>query len=135
MGFVPSCHRAFMGISCVQNLFSWIFCWSKIFSCGYFERPKFSLVGIFIFTCWPHEKKWHRNISQTTFFYSKSISTIANGAYIREVFDLLNYLCYFAALVCTSCIFSRLYLGKRISSLVIEIYSYCKTRPWLYCKV
>ena len=42
--------------------------------------------------------------------------------------------CY-AASVCTSCIFSHLFLGNLISSLVKGIYSYCKTRAWLYCKV
>ena len=46
---------------------------------------------------------------------------------------LLNYLCCCAGLVCTSCIFLHLSLGNRISSFVIEIYSYCKTRGWLYC--
>ena len=42
--------------------------------------------------------------------------------------------CY-AASVCTSCIFSHHLLGNLISSLVKGIYSYCKTRAWLYCKV
>ena len=32
-------------------------------------------------------------------------------------------------------IFSHLFLGNRISSLAIEVYSYYKTRAWLYCKV
>ena len=55
-----------VGISWVQNFFSWAFCGSNIFSRGYFVGPKFSVVGNFvIFSCWPHEKKWHRNISQT----------------------------------------------------------------------
>ena len=40
----------------------------------------------------------------------------------RKVLHLLNYLCYFAVLVCTSCIFSHLFLGNRISSLVTGIY-------------
>ena len=44
-------------------------------------------------------------------------------------------LLYYAVLVCTSCIFSHLFLGNRVSSFVTEIYSYCKTRAWLYCKV
>ena len=44
-------------------------------------------------------------------------------------------LCYYAAVVCTSFIFSHLFLGSRISSLVTEIYNHCKTRAWPYCKV
>ena len=70
-------------------------------------------------------------------FYSKSISTIVNSTYIRKVLPSSTKLllrCY-AASVCTSCIFSHLFLGNIISSLVKGIYSYCKTRAWLYCKV
>ena len=68
-------------------------------------------------------------------FYSKSISTIVNSTYITKVLHLLNYLCYYAALVCISCILSHLFLGNIISSLVTEIHSYYKLRKWLYCKV
>ena len=86
---VPLCLRAFVGISWgpnfflvgiswVQSFFSLVFRGSKIFlvgirgseifSSGYFAGPKFSLVGDFvIFSFWPHEKMWHRNISQTPF--------------------------------------------------------------------
>ena len=67
-------------------------------------------------------------------FYSKSISIVVNSAYNRKVIDLLNYLCYYAAVVCTSYIFTHFFLGNRISWLVIEI-SYCKSRVWFYCKV
>ena len=58
-----------------------------------------------------------------------------NSAYIIKVNHLLNYLCYYAVLVCASRIFSHLFLGNRISSFVVEIYSYCKTTVWLYCKI
>ena len=53
MGLVPSwvlwgsCHRA-IAPSCVQNFFSWVFRWSKIFSLGYFAGPKFFSRGYFI---------------------------------------------------------------------------------------
>ena len=46
VGLVPSWHRAFVGISWVQNFFSWVFRGSKIFSRGYFVEPKFFVVGI-----------------------------------------------------------------------------------------
>ena len=68
-------------------------------------------------------------------FNSKSISRIVNCNYITKVLHLLNFLCYYQALVCTTCIFSHLFLGNTISSLVAEIYSYCKLRALLYCKV
>ena len=103
-----------------------------------------------------------------------------NSIYFRKVIHLLNYLCYYAAIVCTNYIFSHLalrkkwsfplrissvnvtksavscgfghiywrnlswktsffvqclLLGNRISSLITEIYSYWKTRAWLYCNV
>ena len=64
-----------------------------------------------------------------------------NSNYITKVLHLLNFLCYYQALVYTSCIFSHLFLGNTnnynniISSLVAEIYSYCKLRALLYCKV
>ena len=67
-----------VGISWVPNFFSRVFRGSKVLSRGhfvqpkffsrrYFVEPKFSLVINFvIFSCWLHEKKWHRNISQTS---------------------------------------------------------------------
>ena len=66
-------------------------------------------------------------------FYSKSMSAIVNCDKIRKVLHLLNYLCYYAALVCSSCIFSHLFLGNRISLLLIEKYTVI-TRAWLYGK-
>ena len=66
VGLVPSCHRAFVGFSWVQNFFSWVFrgnkfflvgisrvrnffswvfYWSKFFSRGHFVGRKFFLVG------------------------------------------------------------------------------------------
>ena len=101
-----------------------IFHGSKIFSCRYFVGPKFYLVSNFvIFSCWWHKKKRRRKKPSHFIVYSKSISTIVNYAHIRKALHLLNYLYYYAALVCTSFIFSHLFLGNRISSLVIEIYS------------
>ena len=48
MGPVSPCHRALMGskiflvgISWVQNIFSWVFCGSQTFSRGYFVDPRF----------------------------------------------------------------------------------------------
>ena len=32
-------------------------------------------------------------------------------------------------------IYSSLFLDNRISSLLTEIYSYCRNRAWLYCNV
>ena len=59
VGLVTSYHRAFVGISWVQNISSWVFCGSKIFSRG----SKIFLVGNFvIFSSWLHEKKWYRYI-------------------------------------------------------------------------
>ena len=65
-GLVPLHHRAFgyfvgpnfflVGISWVQSFFSWVFRWSKIFS---------RVENFVNFSCWPPEKKWHRNMSQT----------------------------------------------------------------------
>ena len=82
--------RTFVPSSLVQNVFSWVFRVSQIFSRGYFVgprfflvciswvknifswvfrgSPKFSPVGNFvIFSCWSHGRKWHRNISQTIY--------------------------------------------------------------------
>ena len=79
LAIVPSSFRGYflgpkfflVGISWVQNIFSWAFHRFKTFSRGYLVGPKFSLVGNFvIFSCWPHKKKWHRNISQTTYSIS-----------------------------------------------------------------
>ena len=87
VGLVPSCHRWYfvgsnfflVGISWVQNIFWWVFLGSQFFYRGYFVGPKFFLLGILlglkfslvgnfvILSCWPHEKKLHRNISQTTY--------------------------------------------------------------------
>ena len=100
LGVVPSYYHAFVGISWVQNIFSWVFCAFRIFSLGYFVGPKFFLVGIswvqsffswvfcgskifsrgnfvglkfplvdsfVIFGCWPHNKNWNTNRSQTTY--------------------------------------------------------------------
>ena len=92
LGLVPSYHRAIVpswvlrwsktfsrgyfagpryflvGISWVQSFPSWVYRGSKIFFRGYFVGPKFSLVSNFVnFSCWPQEKKWHRNISQTPY--------------------------------------------------------------------
>ena len=71
----------FVGISWVRKFFSLVFRESQIFSRGYFVGPKFFLMGILwvqifsswvqnflswvILSCWPHDKKWHRNISET----------------------------------------------------------------------
>ena len=103
-----------VGISWIPNFFLWAFVGS-VFSRGYFAGPKFflvcskfSLVGNFVtFSCWQHEKRWRRNISETGWvFFSKSISTVMNSIYIRKVLHLLSYLYFYAALVYTNCIFS-----------------------------
>ena len=54
VGLVLCCHRAFvgsksflMGISWVQDFFSWVFRGSEICFRGYFVGPTFFLVGIF----------------------------------------------------------------------------------------
>lgn len=85
LGLVPACYLAFVGILWVQNIFlwvnlvrhffSWVFCganvfflvdisWAKNFYQGYFlVRSELSLAEKFgIFSCWPHEKRWHRMI-------------------------------------------------------------------------
>ena len=50
VGLMPSCLRGskifFVGISWVQNIFSWVFRGSKIFSRGYVMDQKCFLVGI-----------------------------------------------------------------------------------------
>ena len=46
VGLVPSRHRAFVGISWVQNFCSWVFRGAKIFARGYFVGPKNFLLGI-----------------------------------------------------------------------------------------
>ena len=46
VGLVPSCYRAFVGNSWVQNFFSWVFRGSKSFSRRYLVDLKFFLVGI-----------------------------------------------------------------------------------------
>ena len=63
-----------VGISWIQDFFSWV-----IRGCKFFFRyfvglkyflvdSKFSLVGNFVnLSCWPHEKKCHRNISETAY--------------------------------------------------------------------
>ena len=98
MCLVPSCHHVFVGIFWVQKyFFSWLlmepkflssiywsphFFWlvfhgSKILTRGYFGGPNFFVVGLkfslvcnfVIFSCWPHEKNWHRNMSETTYSF------------------------------------------------------------------
>ena len=119
-GILPSClRRYFVGhkfflvsVSWLPNFFSWVFRGSQLFSRGYFVGPKFFLVGNFVvFSCWLHEKKWPEKISwkyiSNYVFYSiKSILTVVNSAYVRKVLHLLNYLCYYANLVCTTRTFS-----------------------------
>ena len=55
VGLVPFCHRAFVGISWVQNIFSWVFRGFQIFSRRYFVGLRFFVVGIswvqFFFSC------------------------------------------------------------------------------------
>ena len=53
VGLVSPCHHALVGpkiflvgILWVQNIFSWVFCVSQIFSRGCFVGPKFFLMGI-----------------------------------------------------------------------------------------
>ena len=46
VGLVPSCYRAFVGISWAQYFFLRVFRGSQVFCCGYFVGPRFFLVGI-----------------------------------------------------------------------------------------
>ena len=81
-GLVPLRHRDFVGISWVPNFFSLVFRGSQIFPRGIswvqsffswvFRGSKISSrVENFVnFSCWPHEKRWHRNISQTAYSVS-----------------------------------------------------------------
>ena len=117
-GLVPLHHRAFgyfvgpnfflVGISWVSSFLLWVFRGSQSFSSGYFVGPKFFLVGIrwskifsrvenFVnFSCWPPEKKWHRNMSQTTY-------SIPNR--FQQVWILLILERYCAVLVCNCYLF------------------------------
>ena len=124
-----------VGISWAQKTFSWVFRGSQYFFVG----PRFFLVGI----------SWVLNfLSWVTSLFSVADRMRESGIEIylklRNLlqidFDncefclyqkgtssnkLLSFTINYAALVCTSCIFGHLFLGNRISSLVIEIHSYC----------
>ena len=113
--------------------------WVPIFLRGYFVGPRFFLVGI----------SWVLNsLSWVTSLFSVADRMRESGIEIylklRNLFQinfdncefclyqkdtssnkLLSFTINYAALVCTSCIFGHLFLGNRISSLVIEIHSYC----------
>ena len=135
-GIVPPCHCRYVvgpkyflvGVSWVSGIFSWVFRGSqifflevtrgsKIFSRRYFLAPKFflvtskfSLVGnLVILSCWPHEKKVPQKYMWNWASFSKSILTIVNSISIRKALHLLNYLCYYAALVWNNCSFSHLF--------------------------
>ena len=66
-----------VGNSLIKDFFSWIFRWSMSFSHVYFVGPKFFRVGsksslviyFGIFSCWQHEKKRQRNISETAYYF------------------------------------------------------------------
>ena len=47
------------------NFFSWVFRESKVFSRGY--KISSRVGNVVNFSCCPHEKQWHRNISQTVY--------------------------------------------------------------------
>ena len=95
VGLVSSLHRDFVGISWVQNFFSWLFrgpktfsrgyfvglkCGSEIFSHGYFVGQNFFLVSISwihliscrwfrdskILSCWLHEQEWKKQQYKNT---------------------------------------------------------------------
>ena len=113
--------------------------WVPIFLRGYFVGPRFFLVGI----------SWVLNfLSWVTSLFSVADRMRESGIEIylklRNLFQinfdncefclyqkdtssnkLLSFTINYAALVCTSCIFGHLFLGNRISSLVIEMHSYC----------
>ena len=72
------CQKFFLvGNSLIKDFFSWIFRWSMSFSHVYFVGPKFFRVGsksslviyFGIFSCWQHEKKRQRNISETAYYF------------------------------------------------------------------
>ena len=116
VGLVPSCNRAFVGISWDQNIFLVGTRWSETFSRGYFVGQNFFLKSILwaqffpyrwfrdsnILGCWLHEQEWqkqkYKNTSQTTYSF-----------YIRKVLYLLNYIRYYAVLICSNCIFRHLF--------------------------
>ena len=60
-----------------SHFFWLVFRGSKILTRGYFGGSNFFLVGLkfslvcnfVIFSCWPHEKNWHRNMSETTYSF------------------------------------------------------------------
>ena len=101
---VPSRHRAFVGISCVQisplgiswaqNFFSWLFRWSR-FSLGYNRRSKIFSLGYFVgpkfLGCRRKcEKTEIQRYISNRVFYSKLISTIVSSVYTSKVLHLLN---------------------------------------------
>ena len=77
---VPSCPPGYfvsskfflVGISWVQNFFSWVFFGSKFFSCGYFVGSKFFLVGIsWVQKFFPKGISWVQNFFLWVFCRSK----------------------------------------------------------------
>ena len=96
------------GVSQIQNFFWYVFGGSKMFSRRCFMGPIFFVVANFVIQrvsivgC---IIKSDRNCV----FYSRSISTIASSVYIWKELHLLNQPYYYAAFICTNCIFSHLF--------------------------
>ena len=122
-GGVAMCHLVFVAISWVQIIFSWVFRGFKLFSRGYFVGlkcflvgiskvqnffswvflgpeiffvgSKFSLLGNFIiFSCWPHEKKWRRNTSETTYSFPNRFQQfiLDSAIYVQQFISIIfNY--------------------------------------------
>ena len=111
ISWAPKFFSFFMGLNFFLAHISWV----QVFLPGQFY---FQLLAV-----------WEKGTYKYIYVYLKlrilfqiDFKNIVNSACIRKVLHLLNYLSYYAAYVCTSCIFSHLFLGNRISSLVIERY-------------
>ena len=128
VGLVQSCHRTFLGVSWIQKIFLVVFSWAHNFSRGNFMSESFlswvfhCSISFFLWLVWWFKDfhllaAWERVIENRNnkyisnrVFYSKSISVIVSSVNIRKVLHLLNYSCYYAAFICTDCIFSHLFL-------------------------
>ena len=123
------CHRTFMSISWVQNLFLWVFRGSETFSRGSFVSrkffswvfvgPNFFLLGISwvqffflwlicdstIFSCWLQK---YKNTPQTTHSFLNRFQQLSI-VYIRKVLHLRNYLRYTRLSFFSKCIFRHLF--------------------------
>ena len=106
-GLVLLCYRAFVVISRALNFSSW-----------YFVGLKFVLVGISwlgfpdcnIFSCWllSDRNQKYINTSKTKYAIPNRFQLFLVLVLFILVLHLLNWLCYYAALICTNSIFIHL---------------------------